>query len=37
MGLGGARGVVDAVALAAALQWCLILTAWGLLPLALWR
>lgn len=36
-GLRGARGVIDAVALSAALQWCLTLAVWGLLPLMLWR
>ncbi len=28
---------LEAVALGAALQWCLVLAAWGLLPLMLWR
>ncbi|MBA3891361.1 MAG: beta-lactamase family protein [Gemmatimonadaceae bacterium] len=32
---GGAK--LDALALSAALQWCLVLAWWGLLPLMLWR
>jgi hypothetical protein len=28
---------LDLVALAAALQWCVVLTSWGMLPFALWR
>lgn len=28
---------LDLVAIAATLQWCVVLAAWGLLPLALWR
>ncbi len=33
----GARAELDVIALVAALQWCLVLAVWGLLPLALWR
>ncbi len=29
--------VVDAIALSAALQWCIVLISWRLLPLMLWR
>ena len=36
-GLQGRRAWLDLVALTAALQWCVVLAAWGLLPLALWR
>jgi hypothetical protein len=36
-GVRGARHAMHAVALAAALQWCITLAWWGLLPLTLWR
>lgn len=36
-GLGGRAAQLEVVALVAALQWCLVLAAWGLLPLMLWR
>jgi CubicO group peptidase (beta-lactamase class C family) len=35
-GLGGRAAQLEVVALVAALQWCLVLAAWGLLPLMLW-
>lgn len=37
---GGPRtraAILDTLALAGALQWCVVLAAWGLLPLMLWR
>ncbi len=37
MGMRTPGAMLDAVALSAALQWCLVLAAWGLLPLTLWR
>jgi len=36
-GLRTRRARLDFVALAGALQWCVVLAAWGLLPFALWR
>ncbi len=36
-GLVGTGAALDAIALAMALQWCVVLALWGLLPLALWR
>jgi CubicO group peptidase (beta-lactamase class C family) len=36
-GVAGAGAWLDALALAAALQWCLVLAVWGLVPLMLWR
>ncbi len=36
-GLQRRRAWLDLLALAAALQWCVVLSVWGLLPLALWR
>ncbi len=36
-GLQNWRARIEAVALGVALQWCLVLAAWGLLPLMLWR
>jgi CubicO group peptidase (beta-lactamase class C family) len=36
-GLVGAGAACDVVALSLALQWCVVLAVWGLLPLALWR
>lgn len=36
-GLGSRAARLELVALVGALQWCLVLAAWGLLPLMLWR
>lgn len=36
-GITGAGVALNLLALSAALQWCLVLAVWGLLPLALWR
>ena len=36
-GLTGRRAVVDVLLLLGVLQWCATLSAWGLLPLTLWR
>jgi CubicO group peptidase (beta-lactamase class C family) len=36
-GVASVGAVFDTVALAAALQWCVVLALWGLLPLMLWR
>jgi len=36
-GLGNWAARLEAVALGAAIQWCLVLATWGLLPLMLWR
>jgi CubicO group peptidase (beta-lactamase class C family) len=36
-GLVGAGAALDTIALSLALQWCVVLALWGLLPLALWR
>ncbi len=35
-GLGGRAARLELIALIGALQWCLVLAAWGLLPLMLW-
>ncbi len=36
-GVQTATGIADTFALASALQWCIVLAAWELLPLMLWR
>jgi hypothetical protein len=36
-GLGHRTARVELLMLVGALQWCLVLAAWGLLPLMLWR
>ncbi len=36
-GLGSRGARTDMLAIAGALQWCVVLASWGMLPLALWR